>query len=115
MVDSVHGLVRGRAQHCTGAGRTQADPVADTLIHNLLNYADAWKPMTPRSAVYLGDVAGKTAAHSSRLSSRLIAVRQRSVTFFILKVAYSRRRAGSASKRPPVMTKLQTFPIALRH
>lgn len=40
-------------------GRTEADPVAATLARNLLNYVSAWKPPRRRTAVYLGDPAGK--------------------------------------------------------
>ncbi|MCW3094486.1 MAG: Beta-galactosidase, partial [Chthonomonadaceae bacterium] len=40
-------------------GRTEADPAAQTLVRNLLNYASAWKPAPSRTAVYVGDPAGK--------------------------------------------------------
>jgi hypothetical protein len=40
-------------------GRTDVDPAAETLIHNLLTYASAWKPLPRRTAVYVGEPAGK--------------------------------------------------------
>jgi len=39
-------------------GRTESDPAADALFHNILQYVAAWKPRPSRHAVYAGDVAG---------------------------------------------------------
>lgn len=39
-------------------GRTEPEPAADSLVHNLLNYALAWKAGPVRSVVYAGDPAG---------------------------------------------------------
>ncbi len=40
-------------------GRTEPEPAADSLVHNLLNYALDWKSSPVRSLVYVGDPAGK--------------------------------------------------------
>jgi len=40
-------------------GRSEADPAAEALTRNLLQYAAAWKPATGRKARYVGDPAGK--------------------------------------------------------
>jgi beta-galactosidase len=40
-------------------GRTESDPVAETLAGNVLRYASAWKPAATRTAVYLGGPAGR--------------------------------------------------------
>jgi hypothetical protein len=40
-------------------GRTEADPAADRLAGNTIQYASAWKPATNRKALYVGDPAGK--------------------------------------------------------
>jgi beta-galactosidase len=40
-------------------GRTEADPAADRLVRNILNYVAAWKPSPARKAFYAGDAAGK--------------------------------------------------------
>jgi hypothetical protein len=41
------------------SGRTESDPVAETLMRNILQYVSVWKPMTTQTAVYVGDSAGK--------------------------------------------------------
>ena len=40
-------------------GRTQSDPVAETLTRNILKYVSEWKPLPIRTAVYAGEPAGK--------------------------------------------------------
>jgi hypothetical protein len=40
-------------------GRTETDPAAETLARNILQYVSVWKPTANRSAVYVGDAAGK--------------------------------------------------------
>jgi hypothetical protein len=40
-------------------GRTLADPAAETVTRNILQYVSAWKPAAARKAVYAGDAAGK--------------------------------------------------------
>jgi len=40
-------------------GRTEADPVAETLTRNMLQYVSDWMPAPIRTAVYVGDPAGK--------------------------------------------------------
>jgi hypothetical protein len=40
-------------------GRTETDPVAETLTRNILQYVSGWKPAPIRTAVYVGDPAGK--------------------------------------------------------
>lgn len=39
-------------------GRSDSDPAAERLVHNLLDYAAAWKPAPKRQALYAGDAAG---------------------------------------------------------
>lgn len=39
-------------------GRTETDPIAQTLVANLFRYASAWKPEPVRRAVYAGEQAG---------------------------------------------------------
>jgi hypothetical protein len=41
-------------------GRTEADPAADRLLHNLLQYVFSWKPAPVRPVAYVGDPAGKS-------------------------------------------------------
>ncbi|MCU0913282.1 MAG: hypothetical protein MUC88_01815 [Planctomycetes bacterium] len=41
-------------------GRTENEPVADVLIHNLLSYVSAWTPEPRREVVYAGDPAGRS-------------------------------------------------------
>ena len=40
-------------------GRTEGDPVAGTLTRNILQHVSDWKPSPARTAVYVGDRAGK--------------------------------------------------------
>ena len=40
-------------------GRSENDPVAETLTRNILHYVSYWKPAPARTAVYIGDSAGK--------------------------------------------------------
>ena len=40
-------------------GRTEMEPVAETLTRNIVQYVSAWKPTPRRKAVYVGDPAGK--------------------------------------------------------
>jgi hypothetical protein len=40
-------------------GRTESDPAAAALVRNLVRYADGWKPAATRTAVYVGEAAGK--------------------------------------------------------
>src|SRR6185503_17792127 len=49
-------------------GRSEADPVAETLTRNLLQYVSDWKPGPARTAVYAGDAAGKRHLESSGIS-----------------------------------------------
>ncbi len=40
-------------------GRTESDPVAETLTRNILQHVSDWKPAPGRAAVYIGDPTGK--------------------------------------------------------
>jgi len=40
-------------------GRTETDPVAETLARNVLQYVSDWKPAPTRTGVYAGDIAGR--------------------------------------------------------
>jgi len=40
-------------------GRTEADPAAERLARNIVEYASDWKPAPKRTAFYVGDPAGK--------------------------------------------------------
>jgi beta-galactosidase len=40
-------------------GRSEADPVAETLTRNILQHVSDWKPAPARVAVYVGDPAGR--------------------------------------------------------
>ena len=40
-------------------GRTESDPVAETLTRNILQHVSDWKPGPARTIVYAGDSAGK--------------------------------------------------------
>jgi hypothetical protein len=40
-------------------GRTEADPAAERLACNIVDYVSGWKPAPGRKAVYVGDPAGK--------------------------------------------------------
>ncbi|HEV8606235.1 MAG TPA: glycoside hydrolase family 2 TIM barrel-domain containing protein [Tepidisphaeraceae bacterium] len=52
-------------------GRTQVDPTADTLVHNVLQHVSTWKPAPRRTALYAGEPAGKSHLESAGLSVRL--------------------------------------------
>ena len=39
-------------------GRTEPDPAAERLAANILQYVAAWKPVSRRTALYVGDPAG---------------------------------------------------------
>jgi hypothetical protein len=41
-------------------GRTEADPAAERLTRNIINYVSDWKPSENRQAIYSGDAAGKS-------------------------------------------------------
>ena len=41
-------------------GRTETDPAAAALVRNLLHYVGDWKPGPRRTAVYVGEPAGKS-------------------------------------------------------
>src|SRR5205807_1286973 len=49
-------------------GRTDADPAAETLAHNLFTYVDRWQPAPRRQASYIGDLAGKSHFESLGIS-----------------------------------------------
>jgi hypothetical protein len=40
-------------------GRSETDPAAETLTRNILQHVSDWKPAPVRTAVYIGDPAGK--------------------------------------------------------
>jgi hypothetical protein len=40
-------------------GRTESEPAADALRHNVLRYVSSWKAPPRRKALYIGDAAGK--------------------------------------------------------
>jgi beta-galactosidase len=40
-------------------GRTEVDPAADTIVHNLLRHVAAWKPPARRKMLYVGEEAGR--------------------------------------------------------
>ena len=46
-------------------GRTESDPVAETLARNILQYVSDWKPSPNRTAVYAGDIAGRRHVESA--------------------------------------------------
>ena len=41
------------------SNREELDPAAQTLVRNILEYADKWQPTAERKARYIGDAAGK--------------------------------------------------------
>jgi hypothetical protein len=49
-------------------GRTDIDPAAETLVRNLLQYTLTWKPLPRRTAVYLGEAAGREHLKSAGVS-----------------------------------------------
>jgi len=40
-------------------GRTESDPVAETLTRNILQHVSDWSPAPARTAVYIGDAPGR--------------------------------------------------------
>jgi hypothetical protein len=49
-------------------GRTERDPAADALAHNIVRYVSGWKPLPSRKALYVGDPAGKRHLEAAGLS-----------------------------------------------
>jgi hypothetical protein len=49
-------------------GRTESDPVAEALGRNILRYVADWKPAPRRTAVYVGDDAGRKHLEAAGLS-----------------------------------------------
>jgi len=49
-------------------GRTEDDPAAQMLVHNILKYVSAWEPAPRRCVVYVGDSAGRQHLESAGLS-----------------------------------------------
>jgi hypothetical protein len=49
-------------------GRSEADPAAEVLSRNLLQYAAAWRPAPTRDARYVGDPAGRQHLESAGLA-----------------------------------------------
>jgi len=49
-------------------GRTESDPAAEKLFHNLLEYVSNWRPTPSRQAVYLGETAGRQHFENAGLS-----------------------------------------------
>jgi hypothetical protein len=49
-------------------GRTASEPAADTLIRNLIQYVSDWKPCPRRTALYVGEPAGKKHLESAGLT-----------------------------------------------
>jgi beta-galactosidase len=41
------------------SGRTESDPAAETIVHNIMKHVSGWKPSASRSAVYVGIDSGK--------------------------------------------------------
>jgi hypothetical protein len=50
--------------------RTEADPIARTLVRNLVRYVADWKAEPKRSAVYAGEPAGKAHLEAAGVSAR---------------------------------------------
>ena len=50
-------------------GRTEADPAAERLARNILDYVSAWKPAPIRQALYVGDPAGKSHLEKAGVSA----------------------------------------------
>ena len=50
------------------SGRTESDPAAEALAGNILRYASDWQPAPRRTAVYVGDPAGKAHFESAGLA-----------------------------------------------
>ena len=51
-------------------GRTEADPAAETLARNILQYVSSWKPAPSRKVVYAGDPAGIRHLESAGIAVR---------------------------------------------
>ena len=49
-------------------GRTESDPAAERLARNIMDYVSAWQPVTGRTALYVGDAAGKSHLEKAGLS-----------------------------------------------
>lgn len=49
-------------------GRTEADPAAELLARNIIQYMSDWKPATTRKALYIGDAAGKRHLESAGIA-----------------------------------------------
>lgn len=65
-----HRAGRGMIMFCQMdvTGRTDGDPVAESLIRNLFEYVSAWKPIVRRTAIYVGEAAGKQHLESAGIS-----------------------------------------------
>src|SRR5436189_2551534 len=50
-------------------GRTENEPAADLIVHNLLQYLAGWKPSPRRNAVYVGDAVGRSHLESAGVSA----------------------------------------------
>jgi hypothetical protein len=46
-------------------GRTESDPVAETLTRNVLRHVSEWKPSPARTVIYAGEPAGKSHLESA--------------------------------------------------
>ncbi len=51
-------------------GRTESDPAARTIVANLIEYLDAWKPAPRRQAVYVGEEPGRQHLEATGLKLR---------------------------------------------
>jgi hypothetical protein len=49
-------------------GRTETDPIAERLLHNLLEYVSRWQPLPRRTALYIGEPAGKEHLQSTGIA-----------------------------------------------
>jgi hypothetical protein len=49
-------------------GRTESEPAAEALVHNLISYVSGWKPVPRRQALYAGEPAVKKHLESTGLS-----------------------------------------------
>lgn len=65
-------------------GRTDADPAADTLARNLLRYVASWQPPPRRTAMYLGEPAGKQFLESLGLTLQAFDPTQASESILII-------------------------------
>jgi beta-galactosidase len=50
-------------------GRTEADPAAERVARNIVEYVSAWKPGPRRKVVYVGEAAGKSHLESSGIAT----------------------------------------------